>query len=104
MKKRSAQICPRYQAAMEVLGKRWTGLILNVLMEGPARFSELVGRLEVVSDRVLSERLKELEAEAIVVRRVRTAHPVRVDYRLTRKGRALRSVVGAVEKWSSAWL
>jgi len=89
---------------MEVLGKRWTGLILNVLMDGPLRFSALSARLEVVSDRLVSERLKELEGEGIVQRRVSEGRPVRVDYALTKKGRALRQVVGSIEKWASDWV
>jgi DNA-binding HxlR family transcriptional regulator len=89
---------------MEVLGKRWTGLILNVLMIGPLRFNELAGRLEVVSDRVLSERLKELESEGIVERRVLPKAPIGVEYRLTRKGKGLRSVVGAIEHWAQRWV
>jgi DNA-binding HxlR family transcriptional regulator len=100
--RRSPNICPRYQAAIEVLGKRWTGLVLNVVMNGPLRFSEIASRLEVVSDRVLSERLKELEAEGILERRA-TARGV-VQYRLTRKGRAMGAVVGAIERWASRWV
>ena len=104
MKKRSAQICPRYQAAMEVLGKRWTGLILNVLMHGPRRFSEIATLLEAVSDRVLSERLKELESEGILERRPAADAPGRVQYQLTDKGHALRSVVGSIERWATEWV
>src|SRR5579872_6424580 len=89
--RRSQQMCPRYQAAMELLGKRWTGLILNVLMHGPLRFSELKGRLEVVSDRMLSQRLKELEQAGVVERQAVAEAPARAAYALTEKGRALRS-------------
>jgi DNA-binding HxlR family transcriptional regulator len=97
-------MCPRYQAAMEILGKRWTGLIVNVLLEGPKRFSALAARLELVSERMLSERLKELELHGIVERQVLPDTPVRVQYELTEKGRALSGVVAAVESWASEWV
>jgi len=97
-------MCPRYQAAVEVLGKRWTGLILNVLLEGPQRFCELANRLEPVSERMLSERLKELEANEILRRSVLPGAPVRVQYELTDKGRALGGVVDAIAHWAEAWV
>jgi DNA-binding HxlR family transcriptional regulator len=97
-------MCPRYQAAMEILGKRWTGLIVNVLLEGPKRFSALATRLELVSERMLSERLKELELHGIVQRHVLPDSPVRVQYDLTPKGRALSGVVSAIENWASLWV
>lgn len=99
----SDQICGRYQHAVEIIGKRWTGLILKVLIDGPLRFNELAERLQVVSDRMLSERLKELEAEDVIERRVLPETPVRVEYRLTAKGRALGPVIEAIEQWSQDW-
>lgn len=99
----SDHICMRYQQAIEIIGKRWTGLILKVLIDGPLRFNEIASRLEVVSDRMLSERLKELEAEGVIERRVLPETPVRVEYRLTDKGRALEPVVTAIEAWSQDW-
>ncbi|HWL85171.1 MAG TPA: helix-turn-helix domain-containing protein [Polyangiaceae bacterium] len=104
MNRHSQQLCPRFQTAINLIGKRWTGMLLNVLLRGPARFGELLERLEVVGDRMLSERLKELEAEGIVERRVVPSHPVRVEYELTDKGRALAPVVDAVAKWAEAWI
>jgi DNA-binding HxlR family transcriptional regulator len=101
----SNQLCHRYQHAVEVLGKRWTCLILKVLFEGPLRFNELAERLDrVVSDRMLSERLKELEVEGIVERRVYPETPVRVEYRLTEKGRALEPVIAAINEWGGRWV
>ena len=97
-------MCPRYQAAMEILGKRWTGLILNVLLEGPQRFSGLAERLEPVSERMLSERLKELELHGIVTRQVLPEAPVRVQYELTPKGHALQDVVKAIGDWAEEWM
>lgn len=100
----SEQICVRYQHAIEIIGKRWTGLILKVLMAGPLRFNEIAEQLEVISDRMLSERLKELEIEGVVERRVLPEAPVRVEYALTEKGRALAPVIQAIECWSDQWI
>ena len=100
----SEQICVRYQHAVEIIGKRWTGLILKVLMAGPLRFNEIAEQLQVISDRMLSERLKELEQEGVVERRVLPETPVRVEYTLTEKGRALGPVVQAIECWGEQWV
>lgn len=104
MPRQSSQLCPKYQAAMEILGKRWTGVVLQVLLQGPLRFNELMARLEVVSDRMLSERLKELETAGIVHRNVVPDQPVRVEYALTEKGLELEAVVSAVGQWAEKWM
>jgi DNA-binding HxlR family transcriptional regulator len=98
-----ARICPRYQAAIAILGKRWTGLILRLLLDGPRRFGELAVALQI-SERVLSGRLKELEAEQVLSRVVLPGPPVRVEYRLTPKGQALGSVVTAIGGWAERWV
>jgi DNA-binding HxlR family transcriptional regulator len=100
----SERLCPRYQVAVEILSKRWTALILKVLIEKPMRFSELAEQLEVVSDRVLSERLKELETESIVERHVYPESPVRVEYSLTEKGHDFAPIIQAIEDWSHRWI
>ena len=96
--------CSRYHRAVELVGKRWTGAILLVLMDGPLRFSEIVHLVPDLSDRLLSERLKELEAEEIVERRVHEDSPVRVEYALTDKGRALEPALRALKSWSHSYL
>ena len=96
--------CPRYQQAIEIIGRRWSGAILRALMTGTTRFSELRRQIPGVSDRLLSERLKELECEGLVVRTVLPETPVRIDYRLTGKGRALQEVVTAVASWAEDWI
>jgi DNA-binding HxlR family transcriptional regulator len=98
------QMCPRYEHAIQLLGKRWTGLILDSLMDGPRRFCELTATVEGLSDRVLSDRLRELEAEGIVERVVYPQIPVRVEYRLTEKGLDLRPVVQAIHEWAQQWI
>ena len=96
--------CSRYHQAVELVGKRWTGAILIVLMDGPLRFSEIKTLVPELSDRLLSERLKELEAEDMVSRRVIDGTPVRVEYSLTAKGRALQPAVAALKSWAHDWL
>jgi DNA-binding HxlR family transcriptional regulator len=100
----SEHLCLRYQYAVEIISKRWTTLILKVLMPKPLRFSELAEQLSVVSDRVLSERLKELEQEGIVERKVYPETPIRVEYSLTSKGIELEPVMLALEEWSHKWI
>ena len=99
-----ATCCSRYHRAVELVGKRWTGAILLVLLDGPLRFCEIRHAVPDLSDRLLSERLKELEAEAIVERRVYDESPVRVEYSLTPKGRALEPALRALKSWSHSYL
>ena len=96
--------CSAYHQAIELIGKRWTGAILFVLMDGPTRFSEFKQLVPDLSDRLLSERMKELEAEGIVERRVIDEMPVRVEYCLTAKGRALEPAVRSLKVWARSWL
>jgi DNA-binding HxlR family transcriptional regulator len=98
------EMCPRYEKAVGILGKRWTGLIIKVLLEGPARFNQIHAVIKQVSDRVLTERLRELETEGLVERTVYPESPVRIEYSLTSKGRALEPVIEAIGKWSEQWV
>src|SRR4051795_7018629 len=79
--------CPLFHEAVELIGKRWTGAILKVLLDGPARFSEIAQAVPQLSDRLLSERMKELEARGLVARTVHPGPPVRVEYTLSQMGR-----------------
>jgi len=97
-------MCPRYEQAIQLLGKRWTGLILDTLMSGPQRFCELTSIVEGLSDRVLSDRLRELESAGIIKREVYPQIPVRVEYRLTEKGKDLKPVVDAIHTWAERWI
>jgi DNA-binding HxlR family transcriptional regulator len=97
-------MCPRYEQAMQILGKRWTGLLLASLLEGPRRFCELTATVGGLSDRVLSDRLRELEIEGIVERVVYPQIPVRVEYQLTAKGQALKPVIDAIHAWAEQWI
>lgn len=95
--------CPAYTRAIEIIGRRWTGAILRSMLSGGSRFSEILAGVPGLSDRLLSERLKELEAEGILERRVTPSTPVLVEYVLTEKGQALGSVIKSVGEWASAW-
>ncbi len=97
-------MCPRYEHAAQLLGKRWTGLLLDSLLGGPRRFCELTAAVDGLSDRVLSDRLRELEDEGIVERVVYPQIPVRVEYRLTEKGYDLRPIVQAMHTWAETWI
>jgi len=95
--------CPQYHQAVELIGRRWTGAILRAMMTGVSHFSELSGTIPGLSDKMLSERLKELEARGVILRIVIPETPVRIEYQLTEKGRALEGVVQALSDWASTW-
>jgi DNA-binding HxlR family transcriptional regulator len=96
--------CPTFQRAVELIGRRWSGAIARALLPGPLYFADLERAIPDISARALSQRLKELEAEGIVIRRVEAGTPVRVRYELTEKGCALEDVVERVEAWAHEWL
>lgn len=91
--------CLAFQTAIDVLGRPWTALIMNVLLPGPLRFSEVAARARGPGDKVLSARLKELEGRGLVVREVDPGPPVKVVYELTAQGRAFGEVAEAIERW-----
>lgn len=97
-------LCPRFQAAMDVLSRPWTGLILSTLFQGQLGFCELAERLEVIGDRMLSSRLKDLEQRGIVERLVISEAPLRVAYRLTPVGEGFMEVARAMETWGGVLL
>lgn len=96
--------CPRFHYAVELIGRRWTGAILRALLSGATRYSDIANAIPGLSDRLLSERLRELEAEGIVQRTVIPEMPVRIEYHLTGKGASLESVLTAVSTWAEAWI
>ena len=100
-----AHCCPKLHEAVELIGKRWSGAIIVVLLEGGAmRFSEIAQAIPQLSDRLLSERMKELEARGIVERRVHPDAPVKVEYELTDMGRELAPALQQLKSWSHRWL
>jgi DNA-binding HxlR family transcriptional regulator len=96
--------CPFYHEAIELVGRRWTGAIIRVLMERPMRFSEVGQAVPELSDRLLSARMKELEARGIVERTVHPGPPVRVEYSLSRMGRELGPALSQLQVWAQRWL
>jgi len=99
-----ASFCPRFHHAVELIGGRWTGAIVRALLSGITRFTEITQAVPGLSDRMLSERLKDLEAEGVVERRVLPETPVRIEYRLTEKGQALAGAVDAISDWANDWV
>ena len=98
------QVCPRLHRTIELVGRRWTGAIVQLLLNGPQRFTTLRGAVPGLHDRLLSERLKELEAEGLVTRRVYAETPVRIEYALTDKGRDLERVFAELHRWADRWI
>ena len=97
--------CPYYHQAIELIGKRWTGAIVVVLLQdGPLRFSEVASSVPELSDRLLSERMKELERRGLVERRVLEGPPVRVEYSLTAMGQELEPALMELKGWAQRWL
>src|ERR1051325_2511015 len=96
--------CPRYHYAVELIGRRWTGAIVRMLLDQPRRFAELAASIPDLSDRMLAERLRELEQEGVVARTVIPEIPVRVEYALTPMGRDLEASIRAIGKWAEEWL
>ena len=96
--------CPRFQYAIELIGRRWVGAILRALVGGPKRFNELLSAIPGLSDRLLTERLRELEKEGIVSRTVGSGRPVSVTYQLTESGRSLEDILRSLGQWAERWV
>ena len=100
-----AEMCPHYEAAMDLLARRWTGLILTSLMDRSFRFSEISGAVDGISDRMLSQRLAELEEVGLVERKVDASkRPVLVEYSATQMTRELAPVFSALQDWAEKWM
>ena len=96
--------CPAFHQAVELIGKRWTGAILRAMRAGCVRFSDISDAVPGLHDRLLSERLKELECEGVVERTVIPETPVRIEYHLTTKGRDLDEVMDSISAWAYRWV
>lgn len=104
MEATNCSLCPRFESAFAFLGKRWNGLIIQTLMSGPKRFKDISNLIPSMSDKMLSERMKDLESEGILIRHVYPETPVRIEYELTDKGMALRPVMEQVSAWAEQWV
>ena len=100
----SRHLCHRFHRAIELVGRRWTGAIIFLLLQDRARFAQLRAAIPGITDRMLAERLHELEHEDVIVRTVVPETPVRVEYALTKKGKALAGALGAIGQWAEKWM
>jgi DNA-binding HxlR family transcriptional regulator len=101
--RQSKGVCPDFHAAIELIGKRWTGAIVSALTDGPKRFGELGKAVPGLSDRLLSQRLRELEEAGVVERQVEPGTPVKVSYSLTGKGADLGPAIAELKAWARRW-
>jgi DNA-binding HxlR family transcriptional regulator len=99
-----APVCARFHQAVELIGGRWTGAIIQTLLQGKTRYALIKAAIPDITDRMLSERLRSLEAEELVTRRVVPESPIRVEYELTEKGRSLESALQAIGTWAERWI
>ncbi|CAM2850705.1 helix-turn-helix domain-containing protein [Hathewaya histolytica] len=99
----NCHLCPKFEAAFTLLGKRWTGLIIRSLLNGAKRFSDIQEMIPNLSARMLTERFKELEEQGIIIRRVYAEMPVRIEYELTEKGKNLQKAMDEIQKWAENW-
>lgn len=103
MSEHTPALCAQFHRAIELIGKRWNGAIIYLLLRRPCRFAELRDAIPDITDRMLSDRLRELEENAIITRTVFPETPVRVEYALTKKGKALAAALDAVGEWAHKW-
>ena len=96
--------CPYYDRAVEIIGRRWAGAVIRVMLAGRSRFSDIRNAIPGITDRVLSHRLRDLEADGVITRHIHDERPVRIEYRLTERGRRLKALVEALRRWSGVAL
>jgi DNA-binding HxlR family transcriptional regulator len=99
-----SQVCSRFHRAIELIGSRWSGAILRTLLQGRTRYASIKAAIPDITDRMLSERLRSLEAEDLVIRSVVPDSPVRVEYELTKKGRELQDALIEIGNWAERWI
>ena len=97
-------ICTRFHRAVELIGGRWTGAIIRTLLQGSTRYAHLKAAVPDITDRMLSERLRFLETEGVVTRKVLPESPIRVEYELTEKGHSLDRALNEIGAWAERWL
>ena len=104
MDKATSQKCTQVEHVFSILDKKWMGLIVEVLLEGPQRYKDIAAKIPTISDRILVERLKDLADNDILVRDVYPDSQVRVEYSLTEKGYSLKNVMSEVHIWADKWM
>lgn len=96
-------LCPKFEEAFAIIAKKWNGLLIRVLLDGSKRFSEIRSHIPELSDKVLADKLKDLETQGIIIRTVYPQIPVKVEYTLTAKGRAFKPILDEIQTWASDW-
>lgn len=104
IEKGAGAFCPRFHTAVELIGRRWTGAILRAMQSGHSRFTDIAAVVPGLHDRLLADRLRELEAAGVIRREVTATSPGRVDYRLTAMGHDLDHVMDAIAVWAEKWV
>jgi DNA-binding HxlR family transcriptional regulator len=99
-----SKVCSRFHHAVELIGRRWSGAIISVMLGGPQCFNEMLAAVPGLSDRLLTERLREFESEGLVRRTVLPGPPVRVSYELTEAGKSLEPVIESLTRWAERWV
>jgi DNA-binding HxlR family transcriptional regulator len=99
-----APVCARFHQAVELIGGRWTGAIIQTLLQGKTRYALIKAAIPDITDRMLSERLRFLESQELLTRRVVPESPIRVEYELTEKGRSLQSSLLEIGSWAERWI
>jgi DNA-binding HxlR family transcriptional regulator len=97
-------VCARFHQAVELIGGRWTGAIIQTLLQGKTRYALIKAAIPDITDRMLSERLRSLECEELVTRKVAPQSPIRVEYELTEKGRSLQAALKELSAWAERWI
>jgi DNA-binding HxlR family transcriptional regulator len=97
-------VCAKFHRAVELIGGRWTGAIIQTLLQGKTRYAAIKTAIPDITDRMLSERLRSLEGEDLVTRWVIADSPVRVEYELTEKGRSLEIALNEISTWANRWI
>ena len=97
-------VCSRFHQAVELIGGRWTGAIIQTLLQGKTRYALIKAAIPDITDRMLSERLRSLESEELLTRKVVPESPVRVEYELTEKGRSLENSLTEIGAWAERWI
>jgi DNA-binding HxlR family transcriptional regulator len=99
-----SKVCSRFHHAVELIGRRWSGAIISMMLGGQQGFNELLAAVPGLSDRLLTERLRELESEGLLRRTVISGPPVRVTYELTEAGKSLKPVIESLSRWAERWV
>lgn len=97
-------VCPKYERVFHILGKRWNALIIDVLDQKECRFCEISRTIEELSDRVLTERIRELEQEQIIIKKRVSEDSLKYTYSLTQKGKSLARATRTLKRWAEEWI